>query len=84
MTTKKKTIWRTGNKVILRPLEQGDAGLLYRWINDPEINQYLATTEPKGLGFEETWVEKNQKPDDKNIAVGICTLEETTNRHDGA
>ena len=74
MTNENTTIWRKGNKVILRPLEKNDAGLLYRWINDPATNQYLATTEPKGLGFEEAWIEKNQKPDHNNIVVGICTL----------
>jgi len=75
MTNENTTIWRKGNKVILRPLEKDDAQLVYRWINDPATNQYLSTTGPKGLGFEEAWIEKNQTPNDKNIVVGICTLE---------
>jgi RimJ/RimL family protein N-acetyltransferase len=73
MTDQNSIIWRKGQKVILRPLETGDAPYVYRWINDPETNQYLATTGPKGFGFEEAWIESKQKPSTTDITVGICT-----------
>lgn len=35
--------WRQGKKTYLRPLEPSDAQTICRGINDPEVNQYLAS-----------------------------------------
>lgn len=34
-----------GEKIILRPMRVTDASLYVRWLNDPEVNKFLATRE---------------------------------------
>ena len=50
--------FRTGSRVALRALEVEDAPLLQRWLNDPEIHQYLARYRPVTAAEERTWLEK--------------------------
>ncbi len=78
MTEETKTTrvyWRRGKKTLLCPLEIGDAPVIYRGINNPDSYSFLLNTDPKGLGFEEDWIKSKQKPDGKDITVGICTHE---------
>ncbi len=70
-----RVFWRKGKKTMLCPLEIGDASVIYRGINHPDSYSFLLNTDPKGLGFEEDWIKSKQKPDGKDITVGICTLE---------
>jgi len=72
-THTKRVYWRQGKLVNLCPLEAADALTVYRGINQPDTYEYLNTTLPKGLRFEETWVEQLQTPSEKNLVVGICT-----------
>jgi RimJ/RimL family protein N-acetyltransferase len=67
-------IWRKGKLTLLRPLEEADAPKLYRWINDPATNRFLASMSPKGIGFETEWIKSKQAPSDTDVTVGICTL----------
>lgn len=70
----KGTFWLKGKKVYLRPLEQRDASVLYKGINDPNSHRFLDGPLPKGLGFEEEWIKSVQKPDKTKIVVGICLI----------
>lgn len=74
-TKANRVFWRKGKKTMLCPLEIGDAPVIYRGINHPDSYSFLLNTEPKGLGFEEEWIKSRQRPDGKDITVGICTLE---------
>lgn len=76
-STQTLTYWRKGKQTLLRPLEEADAQKLYRWINDPETNQFLASVNPKGIGFETEWIKEKQKPSDTDITLGVCTLDGT-------
>ncbi len=70
-----RVFWRKGKKTMLCPLEIQDAATIYRGINHPDSYSFLLSTDPKGLGFEEDWIRSKQKPDGKDITVGICTLD---------
>jgi RimJ/RimL family protein N-acetyltransferase len=70
-----RVFWRKGKKTMLCPLEVGDAPVIYRGINHPDAYGFLLNTDPKGLGFEEDWIKSKQKPDERDLTVGICTLE---------
>jgi len=77
MTEETKTnrvYWRKGKKTLLCPLEIGDAPVIYRGINHPDSYSFLLNTDPKGLEFEEEWIKSKQKPDVRDLTVGICTL----------
>lgn len=69
--------WRRGTRVLLRPLESGDAPIIYRGINDPEVYRYLASHNPKGLKFEEEWIESKQRPSNNEVVVAICLFDGT-------
>jgi RimJ/RimL family protein N-acetyltransferase len=45
-----------GEKIVLRPLEAADAPLLVRWMNDPDVTQYLARVLPMSMHEEEDWI----------------------------
>jgi len=47
-----------GNKVRLRAIEKEDVHNCVRWLNDPEVIQYLYMTSPLGLAMEEKWIEE--------------------------
>lgn len=56
-------------KVYLRPLEKGDLLLCCRWINDPEVRQYLASQNLPSLQKEEGWYDSLQKSDKDLVLV---------------
>jgi RimJ/RimL family protein N-acetyltransferase len=74
-TKKSRVFWRKGKKTMLCPLETNDADTVYRGINNPDAYSFLLTTQPKGLEFQKEWIASKQKPNEKDITVGICTLE---------
>jgi [ribosomal protein S5]-alanine N-acetyltransferase len=45
-----------GKLVNLRAWEPADASLLYRWINDRDVTQFLGSRYQQSLTFEEQWV----------------------------
>jgi len=45
----------TGTRTRLRAVEPADAEALYRWINDPEVTEYLSARYPTSLGEERAW-----------------------------
>jgi RimJ/RimL family protein N-acetyltransferase len=63
-----------GKRLVLRPLLRSDVPYLIRWINDPEVWQYLKTTRPKSERIEEEWVD-NQCKNDQHIVFMIETIE---------
>jgi RimJ/RimL family protein N-acetyltransferase len=63
-------VFRQGTQVLLRPLERGDIPTLRRWMNDPEITQFLTRVFPLMEREEEEWFDNLHKS--KNtVALGI-------------
>ncbi|RJQ13771.1 N-acetyltransferase [Candidatus Parcubacteria bacterium] len=76
MSQENKVVFLKGKKVILRPLSKADIPTLLRWINDPEVNQYVATYWPVMEQREEKWLESLAKEDnDSHVVFGIETHE---------
>ncbi len=71
---KQKVVFLEGKKVILRPFTKNDIPTLTRWINDPEVRQFLIATFPTSEEKEEEWI-KSLGSDDKNIVLAIETKE---------
>ncbi|MDI6820775.1 MAG: GNAT family protein [Patescibacteria group bacterium] len=75
MRRKDKIIFLKGEKVILRPLRKNtDLEKALRWINDPEVNQYLSIYFPINDKKEEEWFDGLYKNDD-NLPFAIETLD---------
>jgi MFS family permease len=67
-------VFRMGERVILRPVERADAPAMRRWVNDPEVTQYLMRAFPLTEREEETWID-SLGTDDRNIVVAIVDRE---------
>ncbi len=67
-----KIIFLSGKKVNLRPLSENDIPLITRWINDPEVREFVSRTFPQTEKQEEAWFNKLGS-DEKNIVLGIET-----------
>jgi RimJ/RimL family protein N-acetyltransferase len=64
----------TGKKIRLRAIERSDIPAFVRWLNDPEVTQYLVTYMPMSQAQEERWFEAQLEQRDGFI-LGIETLD---------
>lgn len=71
--TKNQTpvVFRKGPRVTLRPLTKGDVPTITRWINDPEVTQFLLAYLPSSETEESGWVESLDKNKEKNVVLAI-------------
>ena len=69
-----KVVFLSGKKVNLRPFKKDDVPTLTRWINDPEVREFILAFLPQTEKQEEEWFNKLGS-DDKNIVLGIETKE---------
>ncbi len=67
-----KPIFLVGRRVNLRPFSRADIPTLTRWINDPEVRQFVLATLPFTEQQEEEWFNKLGK-NNENIVLGIET-----------
>jgi len=51
-------IFLKGKRVVLRPLLESDIPSMLRWINDPEVNQYLCIYTPQMEQDQKNWLER--------------------------
>ena len=69
---KQPVVFLEGKKINLRPFTKEDVPTITRWINDPEVREFISATFPQTEKQEEEWVNKLGS-DDKNIVLGIET-----------
>lgn len=69
-----RAIFLAGKKINLRPFTKEDIPTLTRWINDPEVREFVSVALPQTEKQEEEWFNKLGQ-DDKNIVLGIETKE---------
>jgi RimJ/RimL family protein N-acetyltransferase len=81
-----------GKKVILRPIKRSDKELFLRWLNDPEVIQFLVAYLPLAEGLEEKWIEETmvgQRPvftieailkNGKTKPIGNCGFQEMSSK----
>ncbi len=69
----KQVVYLRGKKVILRPFNKAtDLETFWRWINDPDIKQFMTGYKPIALVAEEKWFDEH--PSRRNaIALAIET-----------
>lgn len=65
-----------GKRVYLRPLLKEDVPFLLRWVNDPEVYQYLNRCLPAMETEEEEWIENLNKKKGVDIVLMICLVDE--------
>ena len=58
---KNEIVFLKGKRLVLRPLLEADLPKMLKWINDPEVNQYLSVYAPKMEKDEEDWIERVRK-----------------------
>jgi RimJ/RimL family protein N-acetyltransferase len=63
-----------GQRLYLRPIEAGDATLFVRWLNDPDVSQYLARSLPLTMEEEQAWI-RNRAGDRENLVLVIAARE---------
>ncbi len=56
-----------GKKTRLRAIEREDLPTFVRWMNDPEVRQYLEIYLPMSMAEEEQWFEAHLKDDTSRI-----------------
>lgn len=74
MNDEKPVVFLRGQKVILRPLMKSDMSTVVRWINDPDVREFIEMPFPKTEAEEDEWFRVLGR-DDKNIVLAIETLE---------
>lgn len=72
MTSTQKVVFLAGRIVNLRPLQKSDIPTLTRWINDPDVREFITATFPATEKKEEEWFNKIGS-DDNDIILGIET-----------
>lgn len=64
-------VFLKSNNVALRPLVKDDVPLLIKWINDPEVIQYLNVYMPTMEAAEYEWFDNLHKQKQKNVVLAI-------------
>jgi len=64
-------VFLQSKRVVLRPLLKEDVPLLIRWINDPEVSQYLSVYMPMMEADENEWFENLHKRKPYDIVLAI-------------
>ncbi len=67
-------IFRKGSKVILRPIEESDIPHFQKWMNDPEVTQYLRTIMPVTLADERAWFERVSKSTSDKLTLALVDI----------
>jgi RimJ/RimL family protein N-acetyltransferase len=71
-TSKKISIvFLRGKRTILRPLSESDIPLLQKWVNDPDVRQFVKRVFPATEIDEHEWIESLSKKVGKDIVVMI-------------
>ena len=69
--TASQVIFLRGQRVVLRPLCKDDVPRLTKWINDPEVRQYVLAYLPMMESEEEAWLENTAKKKDGGLILAI-------------
>ena len=69
--TQQPVIFLKGKRVILRPLSENDVSQLTRWINDPQVRQFIKNSVPLNESAERNWVQSLEKRSQTDIVLGI-------------
>lgn len=64
-------VFLRGKKTTLRPLQESDIPLLKKWVNDPEVRQFLKRIVPATDKHEHEWLERLHKSTDKEVVLMI-------------
>jgi RimJ/RimL family protein N-acetyltransferase len=66
-----------GRLIRLRAREPEDEPFFHRWINDPDVTEYLSARYPLSHAFERKWVQDNDTPSFGNAGFAVETLAES-------
>ncbi len=69
-----KVVFLSGRKTNLRPVSRADIPTLLRWVNDPEVRDFVLGTFPWTEKMEEDWFDKLGK-DESKVTLVIETKE---------
>lgn len=72
MSSELKSVFLAGRIINLRPFSKDDIPTLTRWINDPEVREFVTVVFPNTAKQEEEWYNKLGS-DDKNVTLAIET-----------
>jgi RimJ/RimL family protein N-acetyltransferase len=66
-------VFLRGKKIVLRPPAESDIPLLTKWINNPEIRQFIKRVFPATTGDERDWLESLRKRTSNDVVLAIVT-----------
>ena len=69
-----RIVFLSGKKVVLRPISETDISKMLKWINDPDVTQYIAVYMPVSENEEKQWVEDLSKKRQTDLVLGIETV----------
>jgi RimJ/RimL family protein N-acetyltransferase len=73
MSESQPVVFLKGKQVTLRPIEKEDLATFARWINDPEIRDYIKSFVPMTAADEEEWFASLGKRKPNNISLAMVT-----------
>lgn len=75
MTEILPVVFLKGQNVNLRPLQKEDIPAITRWINDPEVRDFIKANWPMTLADEENWFADLSKKKPNDLVLAIVTSE---------
>jgi len=84
-----RVVFLEGKKVILRPLDkEKDLGVVIKWVNDPDLRQFVSFFLPSTKKQEEEWFDKKREDEivlaietKEGEFIGTIGLHKIDNRH---
>lgn len=75
---KQQVVFRQGNRVILRPVQEEDLSQFQVWVNDPEVSQYLGQFLPASMEDERAWLSRISKSTGQDVTVALVDRKNNT------
>lgn len=75
MSKETQVVFLRGKKVVLRPIFKTDLQHIVRWINDPEVREFLNAFLPQNDQDEEEWLARLGKNKSSDVVLLIETCE---------
>jgi len=67
----RKVVFLRGKRTSLRPINEKDIPLLLRWVNDPEVRQFITRIFPAMEADEREWLDRLHKDRDNDVVLMV-------------
>lgn len=72
-----RIVFLSGRKIVLRPISEKDISEMLKWINNPDVTQYMTVYMPVYEDEEKRWIEDLSKRKQEDLVLAIETTRGT-------